>query len=329
MTVLVVGAGISGLACARALQSANVDVRVVDRGRAVGGRMSGRRLDGRPVDLGASYFTASDSRFRTVVQDWTRRGLAREWTDTFAVADGDGIRESRTGPMRYASPTGLRDLVIDLAGGVDVGLEHSVEQVTGSGPQGGTAGPVTVDGERFDAVVLAMPDPQALRLVPQDTIAARLKQQWEPTIAVALRWSERAWAPDLHGAFVRDSPDFASPLSFIADDGDRRGDGAPVLVAHSTGPFAREHLEHPEGAIAPIVGAVRRILGIRDAPISRYAHRWSFARPASTHGSPYLLEGGIGVCGDSWGEKSSVETAWVSGHELGLAIAAAGTSGPL
>ena len=59
MTV-VVGAGISGLACARALRSAGLPVRVLDRGRKPGGRMASRRLQGRPVDIGASYFTAGD-----------------------------------------------------------------------------------------------------------------------------------------------------------------------------------------------------------------------------------------------------------------------------
>ena len=55
----VIGAGISGLACARALTEAGVPVRVLDRGNRAGGRMASRTLHGRQVDLGASYLTAS------------------------------------------------------------------------------------------------------------------------------------------------------------------------------------------------------------------------------------------------------------------------------
>jgi len=40
--VVVVGAGIAGLACARALTAAGYPVRVLDRGRRPGGRMSSR-----------------------------------------------------------------------------------------------------------------------------------------------------------------------------------------------------------------------------------------------------------------------------------------------
>lgn len=274
--------------------------------------MSGRTIDGRVVDLGASYFTArAESPFDAVVKDWVARGLAREWTDTFAVADDGGLVESTSGPMRYGAPNGLRAVVQDLAVGLVVTFEREVSLVTE------TPDRVEVDGTTFDHVVLAMPDPQAQRLLasPREI----LDREWEPTIAVALRFDERAWPADLHGVFVKGSPD----VSFIADDGDRRGDQAPVLVAHSTAALARDHLDDPAGAIAPITAAVQRILGITNAPVSSRAHRWTFARPARTHSTPSLVEGRIAVCGDAWGDKSSVETAWTSGHQLGLALAAA------
>ena len=60
--VTVVGGGISGLACARAVRDAGKSVHVIDRGRRPGGRLSSRTLDGRAVDLGASYFVVGDDR---------------------------------------------------------------------------------------------------------------------------------------------------------------------------------------------------------------------------------------------------------------------------
>ena len=73
----VVGGGISGVACAAALAGAGLSVRVRDRGRRLSGRMTSRRLrdtgtafDGRVVDIGASYFTASAPEFVEVVLDF-------------------------------------------------------------------------------------------------------------------------------------------------------------------------------------------------------------------------------------------------------------------
>lgn len=300
--VLIVGAGIAGIACAQSLRRAGVVARVVDRGRKPGGRMASRTINGRTVDLGAAYFTAEPgTRFGEVVAGWVDRGLARPWTDTVAVAGADGIHRSSVGPMRYAAAGGLRELVVDLARGIDLEQSVTVNHVSAG----------EADGERYDTVVLATPDPQARRLLDA---SSPLRDElddgsgWVPSIAVVLEWSTREWPP-FHAAFINDTPELTS----LADDGDRRGDAAPVLVAHTTA--------DPDRAISPTSEAVRRLLSLTDAPVRSFAHRWSCARPAAQHPEPFLVIDGIGVCGDAWGERSSVATAWASGDALGRAIA--------
>lgn len=305
MRACVVGAGIAGTACARVLRAAGHDVRVVDRGRVAGGRMATRRLHDRPVDLGASYVTVSDDRFAAVVDDWVLRGLARRWTDTFSAAGPDGLGAPKPGPLRYGAAQGLRSLVEDLA--------HDVEQQV----QVATVGPgTTVDGEAYDVVVLAMPDPQALRLLDPSHAAARALVEgrgWEPTLALAAGFASRTW--DVDGCFVNDD----DVLSWLADDGARRGDGAPVVVAHSTPGFAAGHLEDPDGAADAMVSALRRVLDV-PAPAWTYVQRWTFSKPAGPRDEAYGLVDGIGLCGDGWG-ASKVQAAWLSGHLLGTALA--------
>ncbi|WP_369258439.1 NAD(P)/FAD-dependent oxidoreductase [Geodermatophilus amargosae] len=309
---VVVGAGIAGTACARALAEAGVPVRVLDRGRRPGGRMASRTLAGRVTDLGASYFTAQDgSPFAAVVDDWGARGLVRPWTDTFGVAGPDGIRDRKRGPVRYAAPGGLRSLVADLGTGLDVVQESAVQRVE-PGPR--------VDGADVTAAVLALPDPQARRLLPAD-LAARLlggeaEHPWQPTLAVALGWDERRWPADLHGAFVNDD----AVVEWIADDGDRRGDGAPVLVAHTTPGTAAAHLDDPDRCAPEVTAAVRRALGIDTPPAWTHVHRWTFAKPSAPREAPFGLVDGVGVCGDGWRAPSKVESAWTSGHLLGTEL---------
>src|SRR4051812_44172244 len=128
------------------------------------------RLGGvdRVVDIGASYFTVSDPGFAAVVDDWRERGMARAWTDTFVVLPaGGGEARSTSGPVRWASPAGLRSLVQDLATDLDVTSEREVEQVD-AGEQG-----LAVDGVEAAAVVLAMPQPQAADVLPTP-VAERL-----------------------------------------------------------------------------------------------------------------------------------------------------------
>ncbi len=315
----VVGAGIAGLACARALRDAGCDVVVLDRGRAPGGRLSSRTVRGRPVDLGASYLTADEgSPFAGVVVDWVDRGLARPWTDTFAVVGPEGFRERKSGPMRYGTPGGSHTLAADVATGLTVRPGTSVRAVTA-----GPAGP-GVDGRPVPAVALAMPGPQAARLLEPSGPAFALAgaESWSPVLAVVLGWGERRWPADLHGAFVHDDP----AVEWIADDGDRRGDGAPVLVAHTTSDLAGRHLEDPAAAVPAVVAAVRSALGIDVQPAWTEVHRWTFARPAAPRHDPFGLVHGIGLCGDGWHAPAKVESAWRSGAALGRALAGAHSS---
>ncbi|GGG13717.1 NAD/FAD-dependent oxidoreductase [Rhodococcoides trifolii] len=296
--VTVVGAGIAGAACAVALRDAGLAVRIVDRGRAPGGRMASPELHGRRVDTGAGYFTVKDDGFASIVDGWAKAGLAHEWTDTFGVVAAGSDPETKTGPMRWATANGLRSLVRSLLDGFDVVTE-------------------TIDHLPDGDVVIAMPDPQAARLVSVPDAV-----DYDPVIAVVAEFGSRAW-PFENAAFVNDHPD----INFVADDGARRGDGAPVLVAHTTAERAGKHLDDPQSAIDPVLRALKDVLDVAD-PVWTHAHRWTFAKPAAQHESSfgYSRENGriIGFAGDQWCPSGSprVESAWMSGTALGKQIAA-------
>ncbi|MEV1328754.1 FAD-dependent oxidoreductase [Micromonospora costi] len=306
--MVVVGAGIAGVACARELARAGVPVRVRERAHVPGGRMASRRFDGRPADLGAAYVTVDDPDFAAVVDDWRAAGLAREWTDTFVAYGPDGRREV-TGPMRWAAPRGLRSLVEHLARDLPVTVDRLVRGVE-PGPG--------VDGDRCAAVVLAMPGPQAaLLLDPALATATRAAQaqRWSPALAAALRFPARRWG-DFRGAFVNGHP----VLSTLCDDGDRRGDGAPVLVAHTTPGFAAGYLAQPTAAAPFVEEAVRDLLGLPEPAEHVYVHRWTYAKPTVPGGGSYHLDAdGIGLAGDAYG-RPRVQSAWLSGRDLGRAL---------
>jgi renalase len=292
VTVIVVGAGIAGLACARELVDAGVPATVRERGRVVGGRLASKRFDGRYADIGAAYLTADDPAFAGRVESWRVGGLLRPWTDTLRVYDGAGPPRTASGPLRWAAPGGLRSLAEDLARELDVELGHEVAALPAA-----------------DAVVLAMPGPQALAIAPLD--AAR-RQVWSPALTAVLTYPERSW-PDFAGAFVNNHP----VLATVCDDGDRRGDRAPVLVAHSTAAFARPHLTDPDRAAGQLEEAVRDLLGV-PAAVSTRVHRWTYATPAPGSGG-FAVEGRTYLCGDAFG-RPRVQTAWLSGRAVARAI---------
>ncbi len=313
--VVVVGGGISGVACAQALRAAGVPVQLLDRGHRLGGRMASRTRDGRPVDIGASYLTVGDDRFAAVVEEWQAAGLARPWTDTFSTLSASGPPGTSKGPLRWGGARGMRALVEQLAEGLST--RQDTVRVVDRDP----AGALTVDGRPARAVVLAMPDPQARRLLgPGLTgLGETLDDPFEPVLALTAVWDERSWATTsdstFDGAFVTDDT-----LAWIADDGRRRGDGAAVLVAHSTPTLAAANLDDPDAAADALVAALRRLMGV-GAPRSVEVHRWTFARPTAPRVEPFLLDGLVGVCGDRWGGRPRVEAAYLSGRCLGEELA--------
>jgi predicted NAD/FAD-dependent oxidoreductase len=294
--VIVVGAGIAGLACARELLDAGVPVRVVERAGVVGGRLASKKYDGRYADIGAAYLTADDHAFQGRLDSWRVAGLAEPWTDTLVVFDRTGTPYPTTGPMRWSAPGGLRSLAEDLARELDVTLGHEVTSLA--------------DATRnVEAVVLAMPGPQARRLIAMDAARA---QRWSPVLAAVLTYPERVWA-DFRGAFVNDHP----VLATLCDDGDRRGDRAPVLVAHSTGGFAQPRLGDPAAAADEMATAVADLMRINEKP-RVHVHRWTFAQPDPGTGL-FAREGDVYLCGDAFG-KPRVQTAWLSGRAVAHAI---------
>ena len=246
------------------------------------------------VDSGASYFTAADPAFVEQAEDWCARGLARPWTDRFPSLTSAGLGEAKPGPWRYATSRGLRSLVADLAAGppaLSLVKRSPVSQVE-PGP--------SVDGERADAVVLAMPDPQVRRLIDDrlgDVLAQVTGRQWEPALALLAFYPRRSW-PDFDGAFINSDP----ILRWVADDGSRRGDSAPVLVAHSTPSFAAAHLAASQDAVPTMVDALARLLDCGQARPQLTSTAGRSARPADSREEPYYFGSDrIGLAGDGWG----------------------------
>ena len=309
--VLIVGAGISGVACARELRDRGVPFTMINKGRKIGGRMaskrvrdSGTKYDGRVFDIGASYFTVSDPDFKSLTDSMINAGVVTHWTDTFHVSDAQGIGGVKVGPMRYTAPKGIRNVVEYLARDLNI-EEGEITDLAELQSQG-----------EYSTIALCMPTPQAAKIYPQaDSISPA---HWEPVIAVSFLFEQKIWR-DFDGIFVNGD----NEITWIANDGARRGDDAPALVAHVHPVLASHHLSEPQAVIPYALRAVQRILGFIETPIWAHAHRWTYAKPAegSTSDLPMSHVADISLAGDEFSSKPRVEAAWLSGRDLGRSLA--------
>ncbi|MFF2999709.1 NAD(P)/FAD-dependent oxidoreductase [Streptomyces sp. NPDC057950] len=115
--VLVVGAGLAGLACAHDLVSAGFGVRVLEASDGVGGRMRSDRHEGFVLDRGFQVFNTSYPQVRRRLP--LRDLRLRPFTPGFLVHTDDGVlrfgdptrKPHRLGDLRPGRFVGSRDLL--------------------------------------------------------------------------------------------------------------------------------------------------------------------------------------------------------------------------
>jgi len=158
----IIGAGLSGLIAAHLLAEAGQSVRMIDKGRSVGGRLATRRIGQAVLDHGAQFFTARSERFTAAVDEWIEAGVVEEWCRGF---DGDG-----DGYPRYRTAGGMNQLAkhlkASLPDSVDVLTSHRAASLI---PLGDTFAISYDSGVRSPdespSVILTSPVPQSLDIL--------------------------------------------------------------------------------------------------------------------------------------------------------------------
>ncbi len=305
MKIAIIGAGLSGLACAGPLVAAGHQVRLFDKSRGPGGRMSTRRAQTAAGELrfdhGAQYFTARDPGFHAIVEQWRKNGLAAKWP-----AAGD---------KAWVGTPSMNAPVKAMAAEHDVAWSMRVERVTKQQDHWQIHGEHEALETLFDAVVIAVPAEQAADLL--DPLNSGFAETARSTV------SDPCWTVMLA---------FDEPLAtdiIILQDGAAIGwaarnsnkpmrEGADSWVIQGSPDWSRDHLEdNPEHVREVLVKEFADNLAMElPEPVHAVAHRWRYARSGSAGiDALYDNEAKLGVCGD-WLLGPRIECAWLSGHAL-------------
>lgn len=327
-TVAVIGAGIAGATCARALSSSGCAVHVVDKARGAGGRLATKRLEWldqqghrriAKLDHGAPGFTADGADFRQFLADVSPPDAMAHWTPTLAAGSRplDG-----TGPRVLPQPD-MPSLCRGLLRNIPATWSFTVDRLL-RGPLGWQ---IECAGSPlpglFDVVVLALPPAQAAPLL------AAHRRDWAQRASLALMqpcWTmlgvARRPANDSFWDVARPEQ---GPLGWIMRNDARPGRESSVdevqWVAHARSAWSRQHFEQPAAWVqARMQAAMRDWLGQPIEWQHAVVHRWRFAMPlvsgaAAAPSCWWDADRGLGVCGDFLGGKG-VEGAWQSAQAL-------------
>jgi renalase len=332
--VIVLGAGVAGLQCARRLASAGADVCIVDRADKPGGRCATRIFTGQPADYGVPFLHGDDPGFLAAVEavsgervpGWPVRVSGRGTPcqpDAFApfqtrLAFVDGVN---------AFPRALaQGLTIRLnANAVSVSIEKDGAILT------------LATGERLSSrdLVLAMALEQTgpfIRNLGQGENARKaagvlgMLEMFVsvPCLAVIAGYGPGTPMPDWDIMYPEDEP----ALLLLSNESSKRHQGgSPVLLIQASGVWSKKRLDRPKeewgGELVEIAG--RRLGPWAASPAWTHPHRWRYSRldRANELTGPLELRFGesrIGIAGDLFSPGGGVQAAWLSGDRLGAQL---------
>jgi len=331
LRVAVIGAGISGLACARMLADHLAEVTVFEKSRGSGGRTSTRRGDFGAFDHGAQYFTARDARFAHLVSSWRDEGVVAPWNARFAEVGASGV-EDLTSCRRFVATPSMSALCKHLSEGLSIHCNARVDAIE-RGAGGWTVRTAAPDGALaehggFDLVLSTAPAPQtALLLGACAPVLAAVASR----VAMRATWS-MMWASDRrvslpfdHAEILTGAAGVGESLAWVSRISSKPGrtdDGLDRWVVLARPEWSEERLERAPAEVCPDIERAFADLGATlgvdlPAPIHATAHRWRFALASREGGPGSMLDAasGIGMAGD-WMRGTRIEDAYLSGISL-------------
>lgn len=300
--IIIIGSGMTGITCAHALADARLPVRVIDKGRGIGGRMATRRVAMPTGDLtfdhGAQYLRPRDPAFAKAL----KQAGARTWPD--------GPDEGR-----YVGVPGMASVPRAMAEGVSI--THQAE-VTALAWRDGSWHITSTAGD-FSAkrVVLTIPAPQVAGLLGHS-------HPFVPDLAQVIMDP----CLTLMAAFPGDSPrPFASRvdpmhhLPWIAQNSSKpgRSDVAVTWVAQADVAFSRLNIENSaENTAARMLPMLANVVGVDPgSALHARAHRWRYAQASRTLGQAFLRSDDQTLyAGGDWCLGPRAEDAWQSGRAM-------------
>ena len=303
MKIAVVGAGISGLVCAKHLVAGGQEVTVLEKSRSLGGRCATRKFGDHVVDTGAQYFTVRDPIVRKEIEQVAGVQF-RKITQPILIAGKKG-EVYREGEERFYIGNGNNRLGAMLADGLEIRKEVEVGVVTLVGKEWEVA------GGRYDVVVSSAPWPQSAKILggSQDAVG------YEPNLTALLEYNG-GWSGAVYAQIDSSGED---PLSWVACENAKVGrvvDGSTVYVIQASAKYSRENLEKkPEEWVGDLQARLEQAWGLNPEKRGQVmSHRWRYARRERDSGHPAELPKGLYLCGDSEVD-SRLESVWRSGKE--------------
>jgi renalase len=321
VSVIVVGAGLSGLNAAKQLSKHGLDFLILEKSRGVGGRCATRRIQNISFDHGAQFFTAHKPFFKSIANDWLEKGHTRVWSNYFPSYNGATKSDS---DLYYCAPNGMNLLPKLISKDLNIKLATTVNSIERM-----QCGWIvkTNNGEEFKAkkIILSLPLPQSLALLNPNT-KNELIQTWpelmqveyESCFTILALLSGVSKVPQPGAIRVQ-----GEVISWISDNTQKFNNSSQSsLTINTNSSFTNKYFEAPHDEIARIVlDEAKEWLGSK--VVQWQVHRWKYAKAIGFVGLPCVTFGeptDLVLCGDYMQPPCGIEGSVLSGLAAAKAL---------
>ncbi|MCO5591133.1 hypothetical protein L7F22_045114 [Adiantum nelumboides] len=352
--VAILGGGMSGLICALTLQEQGIHSTVFDTGKhGLGGRMGTRHIsqingDQLVFDHAAQYFTATDPKFKKLVNQWMLEGAVREWKGAVGTLEMGGKFTELLSSTKYIATNGMRMLADHLVSKRDLIEVVRPCWISRLNEFGGMwhLSQYEKDCGEFDIVVIAhngkcancLLGPIGVPYVAKQMKRLELSSIWAlmaafdqplPTLSLPNGGGQ------IEGAFVNGIDSLSWMGNNTAKLQGSQNSGPYCWTFLSTAKYGKKN-KVPQESI-PTARAVRvkremlqgveKALGLKEgalpAPLYMKVQLWGAANPVNSPLVPCIFDayGRVGICGD-WLLGSNLESAALSGMAMANHISA-------
>ncbi len=321
VSVAIIGAGISGLTAANILKNC-AKIKIFEKARGVGGRMSTRRAQSYHFDHGAQFFTAKTKEFQSFLSPMIKSRIVQRWDARFAEFQRRNIvRQAIWDESRphYVGVPGMNAMAKYLAEDLDVFIDTRIAKIEKKNGwhlidvRGNSVG-------HFDWVISTAPAEQAAELMPESFIhhGAVSSAKMLGCFSLMLGF-QKPLRLDFDAALVR-----GSDISWISVNSSKpERPGGFSLLVQSSNQWAEKHLEDDGEKVMEYLSAeTMRIIG-QDMSLAdhRDIHRWLYANIEKQDDHKPLIDFDrrLAACGD-WRIQGRVESAFTSGLSVARAL---------
>lgn len=288
--------------------------------------MSSKRVADGAVDIGAQYFTSRNPGFLTFLENHAGSDSFARWPASFGFQKADKSWQSFPDETRYVGTPRMTAITRGLSAHVELTTQVRIAQMNRSGSRWRLICTEDEDHGEFDQVVVTAPPAQTQDLLKASGLASLLEETRAPGGDILPCWAVAVHFRNAPAArFDAMRPD-SDVLYWVANNSSKpeRNDDGQWWVLHATPEWTDANVDaSPEHVSSALLAEFKQLTGLDGEPTDSVAHRWLYARSASSIRPGFLWDPsqGVGIAGD-WLVGGRVEGAWDSASLLTEAMLA-------